>query len=317
MDLNHLITDTLISGLPLVPVTVGIYLVFRVREDFDLTVDGSFATGGAVGSLALTEGVPVPLAMTLAVLAGGCAGMITATLHAALRIPVILAGLVTAVALFSVNLRVMDAPSIGLAGTGTVFSAFESSPHRDTWTILVLVAFAVGTLGFVAWFLRTEIGLALRVSGTNVGLARAQGASEIGYIFLSLFLANALAAFSGVLVIQEQNFADVNMGTGILLIGVGAFLLGELVTRPTGSKVLRAMLAVLIGALLYRAVLVFALQVGLPPTDVKLATSLTLVGAFVLHRIGSLTFSQRRPGAPKGLLEAVLRRPARGESRGA
>lgn len=294
MDLAHLLTDTLISGLPLVPVTVGIYLVFRLREDFDLTVDGSFATGGAVGAFALSNGVTVPIAMVLAVLAGGFAGMITATLHALLRIPVILAGLVTAVALFSINLRIMDAPSIGLSGMTTVFSSFESSAHRDLYTILVLVAFAVGTLAFVAWFLRTEVGLALRVSGINVGLARAQGVNEVGFIFLSLFLANALAAFSGVLVIQEQNFADVNMGTGILLIGVGAFLLGELIARPSGSKVLRAMVAVFIGALLYRFVLVLALQVGLPPTDVKLATSLTLVAAFVLHRVGQLTLSQRR-----------------------
>lgn len=286
MSAADLLRDTLVTGLPYVPLVMGIYLVFRIRDDFDLTIDGSFAMGGAVGATLLLEGLGVPLAMALAILAAGGCGLITAGLHVALRIPVILAGLVVAIGLFSVNLHILGVPSQGLNAAPTLFSGFSdmSSDERDLWTIAVLAGVSVATLVAIGLFLRSEIGLALRVSGVNGLLARSQGVNEGALLALSLFAANALAGLSGVLVVQAQSFADVNMGTGILLAGIGAFLLGELVTRPTGSTIVRALLAVFLGALLYRFVLVLALELGLAPTDLKLATSLTLIAAFVLKR---------------------------------
>jgi putative ABC transport system permease protein len=288
MNASTLFSDTLVTGLPYVPLVMGVYLVFRIRNDFDLTVDGSFATGGAVTATALLAGRGVAVSMLLALLAAGAAGLFTAGLHIVLRIPVILAGLVTSIGLFSVNLHIMgQVPSLALSSAGTLFSGFNglSSAAATRDTIFVSLGFAVAVLVAMGLFLRTEIGLALRVSGVNVPLARSQGVNERAQLALSLFIANALAGLSGALVVQEQSFADVNMGVGVLLTGIAAFLVGELVTRPSGSKLLRGLAAVLIGALLYRFILVFALQAGLAATDLNLTTAVTLIVAFVLQRV--------------------------------
>lgn len=309
MDASTLLTDTLVTGLPFVPLVMGIYLVFRIRNDFDLTVDGSFVTGGAVGAMALVHGFGVPAAMVLAILAGGAAGLVTAALHIALRVPVILAGLATSIGLFSVNLHVMDGtPTVPLSGAATLFSGFDglSAAARDWATIGVLIGVCVITLAAVGLFLRTEIGLALRVSGVNPALARSQGVHELALAALSLVLANALCGLSGALVVQQQGFADVNMGVGTLLAGVGAFLVGELFTRPSGSRVLRALLAVFFGQLVYRFVLVFALQAGLPASDLKLATALALVAAFVANRLVNTVIEWR---ARRSSREATIGSP--------
>ncbi|WCB93349.1 hypothetical protein DSM104299_02062 [Baekduia alba] len=287
MNTSSLLTDTLVTGLPFVPLVMGVYLVFRIRNDFDLTVDGSFAMGGAVTGTALLAGDGVGGSMLLAVLAAGAAGLFTAGLHILLRVPVILAGLVTSIGLYSVNLHIMhDQPALSLTSVNTLFSGFAglSSAAADRATVLVTLAFALAVLVAMGVFLRTEIGLALRISGVNAPLARSQGVNDRALLALSLFIANALAGLSGAILVQEQGFADVNMGVGSMLLGVGAFLLGELVTRPGGSQLVRAMAAVFIGALLYRFILVFALEAGLAATDLKLATALTLIMAFVLQR---------------------------------
>jgi putative ABC transport system permease protein len=280
------IVDTLITGLPLVPLVLGIYLVLRIREDFDLTVEGSFTIGGAVAAALLVNGQPVAVALALAILAGAGAGLITTAVHVGLGVPIILAGLVTTIGLYSIDLRVMETPSIALTSATTLFSGFDGlSPAERDWAIIgVLALIGVIVLAGVGLFLRTEIGLALRVSGANTRLVRSQGVNERFLIALNLLLANALCGLSGALLVQGQGFADVNMGAGVLVAGLGALLLGELVTRPSGSRILRGLAAVLVGAVLYRLVLTIAINAGLPPTDLKLATALTLIAAFALHR---------------------------------
>ncbi|MFC4056194.1 ABC transporter permease [Actinomadura syzygii] len=294
-------TDTFVTGLPLVPLVLGIYLVMRIREDFDLTVDGSFAIGGAVGGTALVHGVPVPFAMALAIAAGVGAGLVTTVVHLGLGVPIMLAGLVTSLGLYSINLRTMGTPSVSLTSEHTLFSGLQALDPvaRDWVSIAILFLFAVAALGAVGLFLRTEIGLALRVSGHNTRLIRSQGVSERRLIAINLLLANGLSSLSGVLVVQNQGFADVNMGVGVLIAGLGALLLGELITRPGGSRILRGLLAVLIGAVLYRLVLTMALNAGLSPTDLNLVTALTLIGAFALNRVvarAGRTLAQRRSG---------------------
>jgi putative ABC transport system permease protein len=269
-----------------VPLVLGIYLVLRIREDFDLTVEGSFTIGGAVAAALLVHGQPVAVALALAILAGAGAGLITTVVHIGLGVPIILAGLVTTIGLYSIDLRVMETPSIALTSATTLFSGFDGlSPGERDWAIIgVLAVIGVIVLAGVGLFLRTEIGLALRVSGANTRLVRSQGVNERFLIALNLLLANALCGLSGALLVQGQGFADVNMGAGVLVAGLGALLLGELVTRPSGSRILRGLAAVLVGAVLYRLVLTIAINAGLPPTDLKLATALTLIAAFALHR---------------------------------
>lgn len=284
--MDHIVLDTLIAALPLVPVFMGIYLVFRIRDDFDLTIEGSFALGGAVVAVALMHGMPVPVAMILAIFASGAAGLVTAALHLTLRIPVLLAGLVMSLGLFSVNLHVMGSPTLSLGTGTTIFSSTTglSANHASLAVSGILAIILVVVLGAFALFLKTEVGLALRATGNNARMARSQGVNDKALMTVSLFLANALSGLAGSLVVQNQGFVDVNMGTGTFVAGVGAVLLGELLLRPSGSKVVRIVLSVVVGALIYELILVVALREGLAASDLNGATALTLIIAVAAQR---------------------------------
>jgi putative tryptophan/tyrosine transport system permease protein len=299
--ISGLLLDALVTGLPMVPVFLGLYTVFRLREDLDLTIDGSFALGGAVCGVTLIDGAHPVIALAAGALAGGAAGLVTAGLHLSLRIPVLLAGLVMSIGLFSVTLRVMGAPTIGLLDTGTIFSWTTVGPGRDldVWMSAILGGVIALLLVGYALFLRTEIGLALRASGANARMARSQGVNEKAVLALALFLANGLAAFGAGLLIQTQGFTDVNMGLGTVIAGVGAVLLGELLLRPSGSRVARIVLCVLAGTLAYRLILVGALRAGLPAGDLKGVTALTLIAAVAARRMLGGLLSGRRVGGPR------------------
>ncbi|WP_020660824.1 ABC transporter permease subunit [Amycolatopsis benzoatilytica] len=283
--IGDIILDTLVTGLPMVPVFLGIYTVFRVRADFDLTVEGSFALGGAVTAIAAASGLPPLAALPLGALAGGAAGLLTAGLHQWLRVPVLLAGLVMSIGLFSVTLHVLGAPTLSLLTAGTLTTAvtgFGGSADLAISAVLGLIVLVV--LAGYALLMRTEIGLALRASGVNAGMARSQGVNDRAVLALALFLSNALAGLGAGLLVQTQGYADVNMGVGVFVSGVGAVLLGELLLRPSGSKVFRIVACVLAGTLLYRLILVGALRIGLPAGDLRGVTALTLVIAVAAER---------------------------------
>lgn len=277
--LENILIDALVTGLPLIPVFLGVYIVLRIREDFDLTVEGSFALGGAVAAIMIAAGIPPLLAMLAGAASGALAGLVTTFLSLALRLPVLLAGLVMNMALFSITLRVLGMPTVSLSGTTTIFSTIARTPGRtaDLATSLVLALIVIAILAVFAVFLKTRLGLALRASGVNARMVRSQGVSDRGMLALSLIMSNALSAFGGTLMVQMQGYADVNMGSGIFVAGVGAVLLGVLFVNPSGSQVVRIAVAVLLGGLLYRLILVAALRFGLPAGDLKGVTALTLV----------------------------------------
>ena len=285
--MSRLLFDTLITGLPLVLTVLGIYVVFRLRSDFDLTIDASFTMGGSVLTVLVAHDLPAWPALLVAMLAGGVMGLITTLLHLTLRIPVILAGLVMSIGFYSIALRVLGRPSLSLAGYSNILDPARSVTGRtaaDLVTVGILAAVVLVVLAAVGILLRTEIGLALRATGINPVMARSHGVNDRAMVALSLFLANALAGLSGALVVQNQRFVDVNMGVGTLIAGIGAVLLGDLLLRPAGSKVLRILLAVLVGSLLYRFILVGALRLGVPATDLKGVTALILVAALIAER---------------------------------
>ena len=292
--MEHIVLDTLIAALPLAPVFMGIYIVFRIRNDFDLTIEGSFAVGGAVVAVALIHGVPVPAAMILAIAASSAAGLVTAALHLALRIPVLLAGLVMSLGLFSVNLHVMGSPTLSLGAETTLFSATNKlSANKASIAVSgIMAVILLVVFGAFALFLKTEVGLALRTTGVNTRMARSQGVNDKALMTLSLMVANGLAGLSGALVVQNQGFVDVNMGTGTFVAGVGAVLLGELLLRPAGSKVVRIVLAVVAGALVYELILVGALREGLNASDLNGATALPLIIAVAAQRYLRPLFGQ-------------------------
>ncbi|GAB2812086.1 ABC transporter permease [Actinocorallia aurea] len=301
--MTGVLLDTLVTGLPLVITYAGVFVLFRVLRDFDLTVDGSFVTGGAASAVLVGHGMAPSLSLPAAALAGAAAGLVTAVLHLTLKIPVLLAGLVMSLALFSVNLRIMGEPALSLAaGQGLLDGFGDLGPDvRDLWISGVLLAIDVAVLGLAAYFLRTEAGLALRATGLNPVMARAQGVAQGGAVAVTLMLANALAALGGALAVHTQGYLDVNGGTGTLIAGVGALLLGDLILRPEPSRVVKAMAAVLVGALLYQFVQVMALRLGLAASDLKLVTAATLtlaVAAQILtRRIGGWlpAWAVRRP----------------------
>jgi putative ABC transport system permease protein len=282
--IDRILLDTLVTGLPMVPVFLGIYTVFRIRADFDLTVEGSFALGGAATAVAAVHGASPLVALVLGALAGGAAGLVTAGLHRWLRVPVLLAGLVMSIGLFSVTLHVMGEPTLSLLLSDTLarHAAAFASPDLVITAILGVIVLVV--LAAYALLLRTEIGLALRATGVNAGMARSQGVNDRASLALALFVANASAGLGAGLLVQTQGYADVNMGVGVFVSGVGAVLLGELLVRPTGSKVLRIVLCVLIGTLVYRLILVAALRIGLPAGDLRGITALTLIVAVAAER---------------------------------
>jgi putative ABC transport system permease protein len=304
--MSRLVIDTLITGLPLVPAVLGIYLVFRLRSDFDLTIDASFTIGATVLSAIVLRDLPAPVALLAATLAGGVMGLITTTLHLALRIPVILAGLIMSIGFYSVALRGLERPTVSLVGVSNILpsaAGFSSDDRADLAQIGVYAAIVVAVLALIGLLLRTQIGLALRAAGVNPRMARSFGVNDRAMLALSLFLANGLAGLSGALVVEGQNFADVNMGAGTLIAGIGAVLLGDLIIRPGGSSVLRVMLAVLIGALVYRFILVSALRIGVPATDLKGVTAIILVLALATERglrtvLTPLRFRRRSSRSP-------------------
>jgi putative ABC transport system permease protein len=204
----------------------------------------------------------------------------------------------------------METPTIGLRGADTIFSWAASEPGRelDVWMSVILGVVVAVLLAGYALFLRTEIGLALRASGANARMARSQGVNEKAVLALALFLANALAAFGAGLLIQTQGFTDVNMGLGTVIAGAGAVLLGELLLRPSGSRVARIVLCVLAGTLAYRLILVGALRAGLPAGDLKGVTALTLIAAVAAQRLlGGLWRGRGAPGpAPAPVTAGAL-----------
>jgi putative tryptophan/tyrosine transport system permease protein len=295
--MTNVLIDTLVTGLPMVPVFLGIYTVFRLRADFDLTVEGSFVTGGAVCAIALLHGWPSWLALIAGLAAAAAAGLVTAALHLLLQIPVLLAGLVMSIGLFSVNLYFMGTPTLSLGPASTLFSPFSSLSYARAGlaTAGVMGAIVVVILVGFALFLRTELGLALRATGVNVRMARSQGVNDRWLTVLTLAIANGLAGLGAAIAVEYQGYADVNMGTGTFVAGVGAVLLGELLIRPTGSRIVRIVTCVLVGTLGYDLIQVGALRFGLPAGDLKGVTALTLVVAIAAERyLGVLADATRR-----------------------
>ncbi|MBX7265790.1 hypothetical protein KIF24_06955 [Micromonospora sp. Llam7] len=295
--MSDLMFGTLVTGLPLVPAVLGIYLVFRLRADFDLTIDVSFTIGATVLTGLVLRDLPAPAGLMVATMAAGCLGLITTALHLALRIPVILAGLIMSIGFYSVALRGLERPSVSLVGAPNILAASDVADPvtSDLIKVAIFGSVVLFVLAAVGLLLRTRIGLALRATGVNARMARSCGVNDRAMLALSLFLANALAGLSGALVVQGQNFADVNMGAGTLIAGIGAVLLGDLIVRPAGSKVLRVVIAVLVGALAYRFILILALQLGVPATDLKGVTAIILVAALAAER--GLRTVLRSPGS--------------------
>lgn len=272
------------TGLVFSLVAMAIYLSFRVLDFPDLTVDGSFPLGAAVSAALIVSGTNPWLATFLAIVAGAIAGMITAWLNVRLKILNLLASILTMIALYSINLRIMGKPNIALLTESTVLTPLDNSPLP--YYINTPLAFAVIVmimLYIIYRFLSSETGLAMRATGANARMARAQGIHTKWMIITGMALSNGLVALAGSLFAQSQGSADVTMGVGVIVVGLASVIGGEAVLSP--RTVLRALFACVIGAILYRLAIALALNadfIGLKAQDLNLITAVLVTIAIVL-----------------------------------
>lgn len=253
---------------------LGVYLTFRILNFADLTVDGSFATGGAVTVMLVINGWSVPTALLVAFVAGLLAGFVTGFLHTVLGIPDILAGILSQIALYSINLNIM-----GMANQALSVDKYNLLVSlRDVQkSILVSVIFAFVIICILYWYFGTEQGCALRATGCNQNMAKAQGINVDFMKILALSLSNGLVALAGGLIAQYQGFADINMGRGSIVIGLAAVIIGEVLGEALLAKHLNFMgrlIFVVIGGIIYYIVVGIVLWLKMPTNDLKLFTAI-------------------------------------------
>jgi putative ABC transport system permease protein len=264
------------QGLAYAGLALGVYLTLRVLNFADITVDGSFALGGGSAALLLSEQVAVPVALLVAVGLGGLAGMVTGLIHTRLGVNDLFAGILTTTGLYSITLRLMGRSNIPLTDVQLAVSS-------DMQWLIALLLVVIGLIALLALLLRTDLGLALRAIGNNPVMARSNAISTRRGLTLGIAAGNAMVALAGALVATYQGFADVTMGLGSLILGLGAVIVGESVLRP--RSVGWSLVAVVVGSVLFRAMIALALQLGLDPVDLKLATALLLLAALGLGRL--------------------------------
>lgn len=258
---------------------IGLYITYRILEVSDLTVDGSIATGGAVAAMLIINGWNVWAALLAAFVVGMLAGLVTGLFHTFCGIPAILSGILTQLALYSINLRIMGSKA-NVALSVNKYSLLVSSRNVRTLglnnPILILAIFALALIGVLYWFFGTELGCALRATGANRSMARAQGINTSTGTVLGLMLSNGIVALAGALLAQFQGFADVGMGRGAIVIGLAAVIIGEVVFGKLFHNFGLKLLAVAIGAILYYLVIQVVLWMGLNTNDLKLLTALVV-----------------------------------------
>jgi putative ABC transport system permease protein len=306
-------------GLAYSLTAIGVYLTFRILDFPDLTVDASFPAGAAIASLLITNGLSAWLSLPAAFFLGAAIGVLTGIAHIALRINSLLASILTVTAAFTINLRVQGSANVPLLGTDSVYTPFLASVrdvleswfgdtgvqiHRNVVTALVSGAVLVFVIVLLQLFFRTEVGIALRSTGANPAMSRAQGIDTRIYIVGGVALSNGLIGVSGSLVSQHQGFADVNSGAGLIIAGLAAVILGEVLFAGRSPAIWVHLVAVSLGMIIYRAAIGLALSTDLDlplapalrlePTDVRLATAVVVAALLAVPRVRDWRRSRTR-----------------------
>jgi len=274
-------------GLIYAFVALGVFLAFRVLDFPDLTVDGSFPLGAAVTAVLITAGLNAWAAAGIAMIAGAAAGIVTAILNVRFRILNLLASILTMIALFSVNLRVMGKPNVALINADTMLSPFFGHGLREFYVRPLFIGVLVIIALIAVWrFLESDAGLAMRATGANARMARAQGVDTSFQIYLGMALSNALVALGGALFAQTSGFADVTSGVGTIVVGLAAVIIGETLLGARG--ILIALIGCVLGSILYRIAIQLALStdmLGLQASDLNLVTAVLVTVALILPRL--------------------------------
>lgn len=281
--------------------TLGVYITFKVLDFPDLTVDGSFALGGAVSAILISNGMNPFITLIFAFLAGSLAGLATGILNTKLQIPGILAGILTMIALYSINIRVMGGrPNIPLLGMATSLTIIQNilSLSKVLSDLLVGFVFSFFIVLIMYWFFGTEMGCAIRATGNNEKMIRALGVDTNIMKTIGLMISNALVSLSGALVTQSQGYADVGMGTGTIVVGLASVIIGEVIFGNR-FNFLYKLSSIVMGSIIYRIIIAIVLQLGLKATDLKLLTAIIVAIALsvpVLNKKATKILNPKRKG---------------------
>ncbi len=287
---------------------IGVYIAFRILNFADMTSEGSFALGGSVSATMIVAlGWNPFLSLIIAIIAGMLSGVITGLLHTKLKIPAILSGILSMIALYSINLRIMGQANTPLLGQGTIISeikgllpaakelGIKDSMLQTLVSIGVGILFSLMVIAFLYWFFGTEVGCAIRATGNNEAMVRAQGANTDLMKIIGLALGNGLIALSGGLVAQSQGYADVSMGVGAIVTGLASIVIGEVVFHRRRSFA-HKLLAIVIGSVIYRIIIAIVLQFGLNTNDLKLLTAVLVAVALSVPVLKKQKVKVRREG---------------------
>ena len=291
--MTNLIISTIAQGLLWALLALGVFITFRILDVADLTVEGSFPMGAAISAVLITMGVNPWITVAIAGIGGMIAGAVTGWIHTKLKIPALLAGILTMIALYSVNLHIMGKANISLLRMDTVYSAIHSMGISNAMALTIIGVVVTIVVGlFLFWFFGTELGTSIRATGVNPQMIRAQGVNTDSMIVLGLLLSNGFVAVSGALIAQSQGFADIGMGVGTIVIGLASVIIGEVLF--TSSSIVRklfgnssfvlSLVAVVFGSIIYRMVIATVLYLGMPPNDLKLFTAILVALALSLPK---------------------------------
>jgi putative ABC transport system permease protein len=297
---TSVMTGAVSLGLFWAVMVLGVYITYRILDIADLTVEGTITLGASIAARLITDGVSPVLATLAALGIGLLAGLVTGLLHTKLRIPALLAGILTMTGLYSVNLMIMDRPNIPLLPfkVDSVFTPFQAlGLSTDQAALVVGLIIVVIIAAILYWFFGTELGCAIRATGNNPSMVRAQGVNTSTMIILGLMISNGLVGLAGALIAQYQTFADISMGIGSIVIGLASLIIGEVLFGTRSFK--NTLIAVILGSVIYRVIIAEVIGLGLPANNLKLFVALTVTIALALpifkHYGATIIKSLRRP----------------------
>ena len=291
-SIRYIIQDGIQLGLIWSLMTLGIFISFRVLDLADLTAEGTITLGSAI-TISLIESGMNPLVSTLIALVGGfLAGMITGILHTKLKIPAILAGIISMTGLYTINLRIMGKAAI-FTQADTIYSFFRNMINNPFFANTITTLIIIVIFFFILyWFFGTEIGMSIRATGMNQKMARAQGINTHVMIILGLAIANALIAMSGALHAQSNKFANMDIGKGTIVIGLASIIIGEVIFGKRSFK--NWLISVILGSIIYQALVAIAIALGMDPNDLKLLQAILIAVILALPLIRKAWFTRKR-----------------------
>ncbi len=273
----------LLLGLCLVTLGYGIFISMRIFAIPDITTDGSYTLGAAITALFISNHISIALTLPIVIAAGALAGACTGFIHTRLKVNSLLSGILVMTALYSVNLMIMGRSNIPLIDVESLFTLVSFAGQEQLGQLVVLLIFVLLFSGLIIWLLKTDFGIAMRATGNNETMVRAQGVNSEKMKIIGLSISNALVALSGFLVAQLQGFADINMGIGIVILGLGAVMIGDTFMNWLGkNSIAWRIIGVIVGTILFRLILAGSLSLGLNPNLLKLITALFVLAVVAL-----------------------------------